>query len=112
MDLHLLNKFQMDFISLLKKELNDLNMPLANENIEGKKQFYFVAEIPLKNIKIWVYRDSSEFTNLKEIDNRYEIDKRYESVDYDSLNLLVDDFLYGLKAHVGSPPTPSIPLSF
>jgi len=90
MNTKILNEFQKKLISRVKQELNCLNRSLLNERTEGKNQSFITGEIEGTNLKIWVYRDGAEFTDLQ------QVDYRYEAVDYDTLELLIDGYISDL----------------
>lgn len=90
MDTKLLTQFQIELSSRIKSELPRVGKSLLNEKIDGKKEFFITGEIAKTNLKIWIYKDSAEFTDLKKVDSRYE------AADYDSLELLIDSYLQDL----------------
>lgn len=85
-----LTPFQKSLRERLEKELKSLNKQLVDETIGGEKEYYITGKIGSTDLKIWIYKDSAEFTDLD------QIDCRYEAVDYDSAESLIENYVVDL----------------
>jgi hypothetical protein len=85
-----LSVFQTGLLERLKKELKALDISLVDIKAGGKKKSYLTAKIDGFGLEIWIYRDGAEYTDFK------DLDCRYESADYDSLDILAQEFLSNL----------------
>jgi len=91
-----LSAFQKDLRAKLGNYLASNGMALANERIDGEHTTYIAADVQSTDLKIWIYQDGAEFTNLD------DVDCRFESVDFDSSELLIEEFIKKLNERIAS----------